>query len=292
MRAIGKGLTASKLLCGILDLPQPPSRINKYTELIRTAVEMVATVSMKTAAEEAIQLNDEDKNVPVAFDGTWQSCNFPTEERNCDKNYKGTSGAAVKIRNRSEKDRNVCCTEFLGDGDSKAHNKKEIRKSRLCWPCTEENGHEHSIPEAVMEVVKPIYRDFAHPDLLRTCLHVKTQNPNESFNNLIWTRLPKNVFVGIKTLQWSVNDAVISFNDGNFGRFKVIQELDISPGSNSVKTSKFLDKVRIKKSQRAAELSKVGKSGQEEATFERKLRDGTCSSIWGILSLRKKNSDG
>ena len=63
-------------------------------------------------------------------------------------------------------------------------------------------SHKHSIPAAVMEIIKPTYRDLAHPDLLKKCLHGQTQNPNESFNNLIWTRIPKNVFVGRKTLKW------------------------------------------------------------------------------------------
>ncbi|KAJ8888625.1 hypothetical protein PR048_008117 [Dryococelus australis] len=127
-RAIAKGPTAAKLLCGILDLPQPPPRMNKYTEVIGTAVETVPTASVETAAEEAVQLNDGDKNIPLAFDGRCVDsgkvldfemlkkhclkCNFPTEEHNCDKNYERTSGgmeaaAAVKIWNRSEDDRNV-----------------------------------------------------------------------------------------------------------------------------------------------------------------------------------------
>ncbi|KAJ8871915.1 hypothetical protein PR048_028255 [Dryococelus australis] len=273
IRAIGKGPTAAKLLCGILDLPQPPTRMNKYTEVIGTAVETVATPSVKTAVEEAIQINDGDKSIPVAFDGTWQKrghasknyvatvtsvdsrkvsdfevlkkhcfkSNLPTEEHSCDKNYEGTSG------------------EFLGDGYSKAHKrvveehpykKKEIKKLNVLAMHRREwaklagdfHSYEHSIPEAVMEVGKPIYRNLTHPDLLRKCLHGKTQNLNESFNNLIWRRLPKNVCVGLKTLQWGVNDAVIPFNEGNFGIFKVLQEFYISPGPNALKTLKFLDK--------------------------------------------------
>ncbi|KAJ8891908.1 hypothetical protein PR048_004464 [Dryococelus australis] len=58
-----------------------------------------------------------------------------------------------------------------------------------------------------------------------------------------------------KLYSGGVNDTVISFNEGNFGRFKVLQELDISPGPNAVNTFKFLDKVRIQKSHCAAELS-------------------------------------
>ncbi|KAJ8886175.1 hypothetical protein PR048_012384, partial [Dryococelus australis] len=80
------------------------------------------------------------------------------------------------------------------------------------------HSHEYSIPEAVMLVVKPVYRDLAHPDLLRKLIHGKTQNSNE---------LPKNVVVGLKTLQWGVNEGVISLNEGNFGRLTVLQEIDI-----------------------------------------------------------------
>ncbi|KAJ8879951.1 hypothetical protein PR048_020572, partial [Dryococelus australis] len=282
----------------------------------------IGKASVKTAAEVAVQLNDGDNNIAVAFDGTWHKrghtsenvvttvtsvdsgklldfevltkhCfkrNLATEEYNCDKNYEGTSRGGWRPQLLSEKDRNVCYTEFLGDGDSKAHksvveknprkkkrNKilnmlaidKTIDQLQRCYGTAirsntnnpenmkkqfglliltksgEFKSHEHSIPEEVMEVVKHIYRDLAHPELLRKLLHGKTQNPNESFNNLIWTRLPK---------IWDLNEAVISFNDDNFGRVKVIQELVISQGPNSAKTFKFLDKVQIQKSQHVAEL--------------------------------------
>ncbi|KAJ8888880.1 hypothetical protein PR048_008374 [Dryococelus australis] len=150
------------------------------------------------------------------------------------------AAANVKIWNRSEKYRNVCCTEFLGHGDSKAYLRSLSRKKlsdsktiygrlrdktidqfqryygtairsnannlenmkKAIWatyfhkfstdekpvhhlspgPDTwytyrkaEQTGdfhsHEHAIPEAVMGVMKPIYRDLAHPDLLSKCLH-------------------------------------------------------------------------------------------------------------------------
>lgn len=61
-----------------------------------------------------------------------------------------------------------------------------------------------------MEEIKPVYRGLAHPDLLRKCLNGKTQNVNEAFNSTIWIRAPKNVFLGFKTLQLSVSDAVIT----------------------------------------------------------------------------------
>ncbi|GFU44204.1 uncharacterized protein TNCV_686181 [Trichonephila clavipes] len=46
--------------------------------------------------------------------------------------------------------------------------------------------HKNSLPVAVVEAMRPIFRDLSHPDLLKKCLHGKTQNPNESFHNVVW----------------------------------------------------------------------------------------------------------
>lgn len=66
----------------------------------------------------------------------------------------------------------------------------------------ENESHTHKpVPKAVMEAIRPVFKDLIHPTLLRRCLQGKTQNVNESFNNVVWSRLPKNVFVGLKTLE-------------------------------------------------------------------------------------------
>jgi hypothetical protein len=56
--------------------------------------------------------------------------------------------------------------------------------------------HTKVISSAVTEVVKPIFQDLATDDLLRRCLHGTTQNQNESFNNGVWSYLPKSTFIG------------------------------------------------------------------------------------------------
>jgi len=47
------------------------------------------------------------------------------------------------------------------------------------------------LPLTVIKHVKPIYEELSRDSLLVNCLHGKTQNQNESFNSLIWERLPK-----------------------------------------------------------------------------------------------------
>ncbi|KAJ8885958.1 hypothetical protein PR048_012164 [Dryococelus australis] len=59
-----------------------------------------------------------------------------------------------------------------------------------------------SLPEAVMETIKPTYTDLAHPDLLRKCLHGRIKNPNAAFNNIIWTRVQRNVGIrGVENIE-------------------------------------------------------------------------------------------
>ena len=49
---------------------------------------------------------------------------------------------------------------------------------------------------------------------LEKYLHGKTQNGNESFNGLIWERIPKTTSVTLLNLDFGVYDAVANFNIG------------------------------------------------------------------------------
>jgi hypothetical protein len=62
-----------------------------------------------------------------------------------------------------------------------------------------------------MDAIKPVFRDLVSADLLKTCLHGKTQKPIECLNSVIWTRILKTVFVRFDTLKFGVYDAVLCF---------------------------------------------------------------------------------
>lgn len=96
-----------------------------------------------------------------------------------------------------------------------------------------------------MEAIKSIFEDLSNPALLEKCLHGKTQNVNESFNNFVWKNIPKNTFVGIETLKTGVYDAVSAFNDGNISRCKVLRALSIEPGAFCISALKADDKRRL-----------------------------------------------
>ncbi|XP_069690574.1 uncharacterized protein [Periplaneta americana] len=72
LRAIGKGKTGGETLCGILNLPPPPTRSTRYNIIIGSAIENVALHNMKVAVEEAVAENDNVRGISAAFDGTWQ----------------------------------------------------------------------------------------------------------------------------------------------------------------------------------------------------------------------------
>ncbi|GFV23420.1 uncharacterized protein TNCV_4781321 [Trichonephila clavipes] len=130
MRSIGKGAEAGRMFCGD---------------------------SIQNAAKEAICENEGNKNIAVAVDGTWQkrgytslngvvtvtsidtgkvidvdilskycACkNLPFHEKDCKRNYVGSSGAmeiqgASKIFQRSLSLHNARYITYLGDGDCKA----------------------------------------------------------------------------------------------------------------------------------------------------------------------------
>lgn len=71
LRAIGKGQHACDVLCGILNLPNVP-KISRYLDVLENAASKVCFGTMKRSVEEAVGLNDENRVIYNALDGTWQ----------------------------------------------------------------------------------------------------------------------------------------------------------------------------------------------------------------------------
>ena len=135
------------------------------------------------------------------------------------------------------------------------------------------------IPEAVVEVIKPIFShtDLGSENLLQKCLHGQTQNVNESLNGIIWTRCPKRVYVGRNIVEIGVSSAVINFNDGNLGLLPVFEKLGIDCGHSTHVSLRETDKDRIyemnrkssdsgKKQRRKLRARRKGYIDQEEET--------------------------
>ena len=88
------------------------------------------------------------------------------------------------------------------------------------------------LPIDVRLEILPIYQSLCKSEMLDKCLHGKTQNTNESFNGMIWNRLPKAAHVGSDILSAGVYDAIAHFNNGEKD---IIELLKIDPGDYMTK---------------------------------------------------------
>ncbi|GFY20962.1 uncharacterized protein TNCV_3990061 [Trichonephila clavipes] len=301
MRCIGKGAEAARMFCGIMNLPPPPTKFSKYNKMLLGATKDVWDATMKDAVDEAVQENQNIRDIPVAVDGTWQK-----------RGYSSMNGVvtvtSVDTGKRSVQRYDVHYTKYLEDGDSKAFDNivknkvyvdnctitklecighvlkrmgsrlqrfkakmrgqklsdgkalcgknrlteasidqlqtyyglairrnlssvKDMRQGPDTWcrykKTQLENKvyhHKHKFPVAVVEAIRPIFRDLSDPELLKKCLHGNTQNPNESINNVIWSRVPKKTFVHLETLSFGTYDAIVSFNKGNATKLDILKK--------------------------------------------------------------------
>jgi hypothetical protein len=108
---------------------------------------------------------------------------------------------------------------------------KQIQRKDLC-------------PPQCIKELHSIYQDLGDDELLKRCLPGYTQNVNEGFNALIWQRLPKYRFGGIKQLKIALYDAVICFNDENVSRKNVLDYFGFEAGTNFISSLLKLDQIK------------------------------------------------
>ena len=114
-----------------------------------------------------------------------------------------------------------------------------------------------AISRNVFQAIVPIYKRMSSPVLLRKIAHGKTQNTNESLNNLIWVHCPKETFVGKDRLTAAVAEAVAKFNRGNSHIAQVLELMNIPANASTLSALEAMDTVRIKKSQRTAAAATI-----------------------------------
>ncbi|GFT45262.1 uncharacterized protein TNCV_2123451 [Trichonephila clavipes] len=249
MRSIGKGAEAGRMFCGVMNLPQPPTRFSPYDKRILNAAKLVYEDSIQNAANHTMdQLFGE---ITAVF-------------RICGK----LSGPFFCISYQLMNIRNMV---FVPSGKIHGVGFKKVEASGKSYK------HKNSLLVAVVEAMRPIFRGLSHPDLLKKCLHGKTQNPNESFHKVIWPRVPKATFVQIETLSLGVYDAVCSFNVRNVSKLKMLQKMGVERGEYSVSAMKLLDRERLMKaiyafSGRSKKIRKDKRKKERKKIILRKIR--------------------
>ena len=105
-----------------------------------------------------------------------------------------------------------------------------------------------SLPAAITDLLKPIFRDLSSDELLQKCMHGFTQNSNESLHSVIWQKCPEIVYFERNVLEIATASAVIAYNDGAQGLHHVMRSLGLEPGHYGHHISEKRDYSRINKS--------------------------------------------
>ncbi|GFX92988.1 uncharacterized protein TNCV_139321 [Trichonephila clavipes] len=102
-----------------------------------------------------------------------------------------------------------------------------------------------------MHCIKKVFRDLSSPELLSRCLHGKTQHCKESLNCVIWSIIPKTVFVQLGTLKTGVYEFISIYNQDLITKLKVLDLLNIQPGFYTCRALQEADHARIRKAEKA-----------------------------------------
>ena len=145
------------------------------------------------------------------------------------------------------------------------------------------------LPLSVIAHVKPIFQELSSDKLLQDCLHGKTQNHNESFNGMIWQRIPKTKFVSLKQLEFGVFDAVSNFNIGRKASILIYEKTKIRPGKYMLEGCSNLNKKRLrlsnyKSKDTSKNKRKVLRGMKKQKADKDKDEEGTLKS-WIILAI-------
>lgn len=127
--------------------------------------------------------------------------------------------------------------------DVPTHHIKTSSCSSACSGC------HTTIPADFEEYLEPQWRSLCTPELLKKCQLGATQNSNESFNKLVWSRCPKTEYCNLDTVKSAVGQSTIVFNSGRQALVKLMDELGIPVGPLCVSHFAAKDHNRVKRSQ-------------------------------------------
>ncbi|GFS55793.1 mariner Mos1 transposase [Trichonephila clavipes] len=92
MRSIGKGVEAGRMFCDIMNLPQPPRRFYPYAIVLDGAWQKRGYTSLNGVV--TVTSIDTGKVIDVDILSKYCACkNLPFHEKDCERNYVGSSGA-------------------------------------------------------------------------------------------------------------------------------------------------------------------------------------------------------
>ena len=161
--------------------------------------------------------------------------------------------AIFKHRNKNHSDCGSWCPAVKGVGDP----------------------DKHAFPKYVCQAIKPVFEILSETSLLEKCAHGGSQNPNESFHNLIWSKCPKSTFVGRFRLEIAVAEATIVYNSGELARKDVYTLLKVPMTSFLTNEMKLMDSKRIQNAYMPGDRSIMAKRRAKSVTSAAQKSDET-----------------
>ena len=97
----------------------------------------------------------------------------------------------------------------------------------------------------MLKILRPIFEHLSKEELLKRCLHGKTQNVNESFSNIARLKCPKTVFVNRQNNKLGVNSAILQLNDGAHAISNILEQFSIKYGIYGNISSSINEVIRV-----------------------------------------------
>ena len=144
-----------------------------------------------------------------------------------------------------------------------------------------EYDHKDPLPDAIVQLLRPVYSRLGSRFLLEKCLHGYTQNANEALHSTVWKFCPKELFMGKTGVETACSLAVCMSNDGASSLAAISDRLQLRPTALAKTFLKKKDVKRVVESEYKA--SEGTKSRRKLARKKRKGLDDQHQQREGIV---------
>ena len=142
-------------------------------------------------------------------------------------------------------------------------------------------SHKAPLPEAVAEVIKPVFTALADKALLARCMKGLTQNTNEALHATMWNIAPKHLFNQPQVMFFAAAMATGIFNDGHVFLANVIQRLGYDIGPHTLAAMESADKERIRKARQ--EEKAQAKEERKKRRKKKHAKEDTAMEKEGVM---------
>ena len=153
------------------------------------------------------------------------------------------------------------------------------------WQVAQATGkvynHKEPLPDAIVQLIRPIYTRLGSRSLLGKCVQGYTQNANEALHSTVWKFCPKELFMGKTGVETACALAVCCFNDGSSSLTAISDRLQLTPSPLSKSFLRKKDLKRLKKSE--YNMSEGGKKLRRLARRKRKGLDDHHQQREGVV---------